>query len=197
MHRLIVLSLLGCGATPTAPKAPVPNTSVKAPVTPTENPCFANKPAIVAAEMWKTLEKYSWSVYLSEEEQAPPPTTFGSCKVERNKVTSNGTLVAELGCGVRVLSRGILDDLGLQIGARGQDVLDRKPKPVPGLACMANGPDQVRCHFDRAEDSDLDASWYVVSGKLGKDDDALTGNAAREFFASRTLIELDVSIWCH
>ncbi len=189
MYRLIVLTLLACGAAAAAPKQP--RSKPAKPVI-TTNPCFAGKPPIVASELWKHLEKYSWSVY--ETENPPPPTTYGSCKVERNKVTTaTGTLVAELGCGVRVLVPGIRDGLGLELGtAKGGDVLARKSKP---LTCMANGPDQVRCHFDRDEDSETDTDWYVVAGQLGED--TLSGDAARKFFASRTLVELDVSIWCH
>lgn len=191
MHRFLVLGLLACGATAAAPKA----AKSVAPAM-TNNPCFEGKPPIVASDLWKTLEKYSWSVYLSEDEQPPPPTTYGTCKVDRNKVTKpDGTLVAELGCGVRVLVPGVQDGLGLELGAKGNDVLARKPKPQPPMTCLANGPDHVRCHFERPEGSDTDSDWYVVAGQLGED--ALTGDAARTFFASRTLTEIDVSIWCH
>jgi hypothetical protein len=76
-----------------------------------------------------------------------------------------------------------------------EDVLDRKPRPHQPLTCKANGPDQVRCNFERAPDSDTDSSWYVVAGTL--DEDVLTGDAAVAFFAPRTLVELDVSVWCH
>jgi hypothetical protein len=151
---------------------------------------------MAAGDLWKDLEKYSWSLYLDPDEQPPPPTTYGSCRVERNKVTSaTGTLVAELGCGVRVLVPGIRDSLGLELGATGKDVLDRKAKSLTPLTCLANGPDRVRCRFDRPEGSDTDLDWYVVAGQLGED--ALTGDAAKTFFASRTLVELDVSMWCH
>jgi hypothetical protein len=101
----------------------------------------------------------------------------------------------ELGCGVRVVTKGIKDDLGLEIGALGKDVLARKKKPVPKLTCYGNGPSQARCHFDREADRDIDSTSYVVAGALGED--ALTGEAAAKFFAGRPLVELGVSIWCH
>ncbi len=188
MHRLFILALLACGATAAAPKPPTPVAS--------NNPCFAGKPAIVANDMWKTLEKHSWSVYLTEGEPPPPPTTYGSCKVERNKVTSSsGTLVAELGCGVRVVVPGIRDRLGIEITkATGKDVLERATSKTP-LVCYANGPDQARCHFERAEDSDTDSDTYVVTGQITVD--VMTGDAARAFFAPRPIVELGVSIWCH
>ena len=190
MIRILPLALiLGCGSTtkesPVAAPAPVASTT----------PCFPGPP-LVAKDMFKTLEKYAWSLYLSAAETAPPPTTYGSCKVDRNIVTSaDGKVVAELGCGVRVLSPGILDDLWLQLGARGQEVLERKPKPVHPMTCMANGADQVRCMFERGEDEDTDSTWYVVAGTLAED--VLTGAAASTYFAARPIVEIEVSVWCH
>jgi hypothetical protein len=190
MIRIVLLALvLGCGSPTKQPAAPV----APAPVSTT--PCFPGPP-LLASNMYTALEKYAWSLYLGEDEPAPPPTTYGTCKVDRNIVSSaDGKPVAELGCGVRVLSPGIQDDLGLQLGARGQDVLDRKPKPVRPLTCMANGPDQVRCMFARAEDSDTDSTWYVVAGTLSED--VLTGAAATRYFATRPVVEIEVSMWCH
>jgi hypothetical protein len=104
-------------------------------------------------------------------------------------------LIAELGCGVRVVVPGIVDDLGLQVGARGQDVLDRKKQPLAAIACFANGPNRVRCTFARDPDMQNSASSYVVAGKLGKD--VLTGDAAKKFFAARRLVELGVNICGH
>lgn len=150
----------------------------------------------MANELYKQLEAYSWSVYLGPDEAPPPPTTFGTCTVNRNIVrAADGTIVAELGCGVRVLAPGIVDDLGLQLGARGQDVLDRKPKPVQPLVCTANGPDQVRCRFEREPDRDTDSSWYVLAGHLGED--VLTGEAAARWFGPARIVEIEVSVWCH
>lgn len=193
--------VLACGA----PREPLRSTSTTAPppvvvtaapaASGAVTPCVPGPP-LVALDMYKQLEKYAWSLYLSADEEAPAPTTFGSCTVNKNVVrAADGTVVAELGCGVRVLSPGIVDDLGLQLGARGQDVLDRKPKPVQPLVCTANGPDQVRCHFERAADSDTDASWYVMAGRIG--DDVLTGDAATRWFSTATVVEIEVSVWCH
>lgn len=189
MHRLFVLALLACGATAAAPK---PAKQVK----PATNPCFANQPTILANDLWTTLEKYSWSVYLGEGEQPPPPTMYGSCKVERNKVTKpDGTLVAELGCGVRVLVPGIRDRLGIEIGtAKGKDVIARSTSTEP-LVCYPNGPEQARCHFQRPEDSDTNPDSYAVAGSFTGD--VLSGTSARAFFADKPIVELGVSIWCH
>lgn len=199
---LPLVLVVACGAPdvrraspPTAPRGAAPATPVASPST---TPCFPGPP-LAALDVYHRLEKYAWSLYASaeDEERVPPATTFGSCTVDRNVVrAADGTVVAELGCGVRVLSRGILDDLGLQLGAHGQDVLDRKPKPVPPLVCTANGPSQVRCHFERPEDSDTDASWYVLAGSLG-DADVLEGERAVRWFSTATVVEIEVSVWCH
>jgi hypothetical protein len=191
MRFALLVTLAACGSTVSAPKpAPV----AAAIPTSTTTPCFGGAP-LPATKMWRDLEKYSWSLYAGEE-SAPPKGTYGSCTVERNIVRDrSGAVVAELGCGVRVLQRGILDDLGLQIGATGQEVLDRKRRPVPPLTCTANGPDQVRCSFGRDPDTDHDASWYVVAGTLDKE--VITADEARSYFARRQIVEVDVSIWCH
>lgn len=181
-----VALLAGCAAGATKP--PVrPATSV--------TPCMPGPP-LAAKDLYAALEPYAWSLYLREDEPAPPPTTYGTCRVERNKVSAaDGTPVAELGCGVRILVPGIVDELGLQVGARGQDVLDRAPKPLRPMTCMGNGPEQVRCMFERREDQDTDGTWYVVAGSISED--VLTGRAARSYFAARRVVEIEFSVWCH
>jgi len=193
MFRWSLVVLGACASAPTI--SPVP--AAAPPQLPgAGDPCHAGAPAIAAAAVWKQLEPYSWSVYANPDEAPPPPTSYGQCRVARNQVTApDGTLVVELGCGVRVLRAGIYDQLGIQVGARGQEVLARH-RGSP-LTCFANGPDQVRCHFDRdaGDDSDLSTNWYVVEGALGEV--PLTGQAAYAYFAPRTLVEVGANIWCH
>jgi hypothetical protein len=182
--------LVACGGAGSRPASPQPQPTSRA-----DTPCISGPP-LAAADIHQKLERYAWSLYDGVDAEPPPPTTFGSCSVERNVVrAADGSVVAELGCGVRVLKRGIRDDLGLEIGAHGRDVLARKRRPLAPLTCLPNGPDQARCRFDRDEpDVDLDPSWYVVAGRL---DETLTGEAATAFFAPRELVELHVSMWCH
>jgi hypothetical protein len=165
--------------------------SLTAWTTPSPTPCFPDGPPLRASAIYKTLEKFSWSLYDAPGE--PPPTgTFGTCSVVGNRVTAaDGSTVAELGCGVRILKTGIVDDLDLEIGATGQDVLDRTSRP---LTCFPNGPDQTRCMFDRPPDHDTDGTMYVVNGSL---DEPITGAKASKYFASRTIVEIHVSVWCH
>lgn len=181
-----VALLTGCAAGATSPAGPAAAS---------DTPCISGSP-LAAKDLHARLEPYAWSLYLRDDEPGPPPTTFGTCKVVRNKVSAaDGTPVAELGCGVRILVPGIVDELGLQVGARGQDVLDRQPKPLRPMTCMANGADQVRCMFARGENEDTDATWYVVAGSLSED--VLTGRAARSYFAARRVVEIEFSVWCH
>lgn len=182
-----VLMLAACSHSAPVPTPPVPTVA--------GNPCFAGQPSLAASEMYRALEHYAWSLYAPADQAPPPPTTYGSCKVDRNKVTTaDGKLIAELGCGVRVLTRGIHDELGLEIGSRGSDLLAKTHATQP-LECLANGPDQVRCRFDREPDTDTDGNWYMVGGSFSGD--VLRGDDARAFLASRQILELDVSVWCH
>ncbi|MEO8702426.1 MAG: hypothetical protein ABI867_20450 [Kofleriaceae bacterium] len=163
-------------------------------------PCFpATTKPLVAAEIVKRLSKYMGSMYEGESDPAvkPPSTTFGSCKVVRNAITDrDGSLVAELGCGMRVVKRGIVDGRGVQVGSLGKDVLAKKTGEV---RCVSNGPGQVRCHVAVSASPtsvDADGDAYVVAGDLG-DEEVVTGAAARAFLAPRRLVELHVNFWCH
>jgi hypothetical protein len=73
-------------------------------------------------------------------------------------------------------------------------VLAKKPAPAPELRCFGNGPGQARCAFERPEGADTDATAYVVAGDPG---DGLRGEAAVAFFASRAVVEIAFSVWCH
>ena len=162
--------------------------------TPVTTPCFPDQSVLQASTIYKDLEKFSWSVY-APATQAPMKGTFGTCTVEGGRVSAvDGSMVAELGCGVRFVKPRIVDDLGLQIGATGKDVLDRKPRPQQPLDCFPNGLAQTRCQFGRPPNSDTDGTMYVVAGSL---DEPITGATARTFFGPRTIVEIHTSVWCH
>lgn len=144
--------------------------------------------------MHAQLEEYASSLY-NEPDLPVPKGRFGTCSVVGNVVTvERGSIVAELGCGVRLVRTGIVDDLGLEIGATGQDVLDRKLRPTEPLRCFPNGAAQTRCMFERAPDGDTDGTAYVVDGATSE---PVRGAAAVTYFASRTIVEIHVSAWCH
>jgi hypothetical protein len=129
---LIVAGLAACGGGPRpaaapAPAAPSPPTAAPPTAAPTAgaNPCFDGAPPLVAGELHGRLEKHTWS-WSQDGDEVPPPERLGTCTAHRGKlVTADGTVVAELGCGVQIFTRGIRDDLGLEIGARGADVIER------------------------------------------------------------------------
>jgi hypothetical protein len=185
MRMLVaVLTLAACGGAATEPAAPA-----AAP----KPPCFPDGPPLEASALYQQLERHAMS--FMQPESAPPPEAFGTCKVSGTMVrAADGTPVAELGCGVRILTRGIRDDLGLELGARGQDVIDRTPAPRPRMFCTANGPGQARCGLERTEEDDLDGTAYVVAGDV---DDVLVGADAEAFFGPKTIIEIHTSVWCH
>jgi hypothetical protein len=195
--RSLILMLTAVLITPAmasaSPKKPPAKHKASAkPVT----PCFPGQPSVAARDIHTKLKRYADSLFAQPEDPPLPPAKFGTCTIKGNVLReANGKVVAELGCGIRVLSRGIHDELGIEIGARGQDVIDHKPASAKVLRCVANGPDQVRCRFDRAPDEDIDANDYSVAGKLGED--VLVGDAAVAFFAPRTVLELEANVWCH
>lgn len=210
MLRYLVVLAVGCGPQAVSkPTAPVPKPIAK-PAGDANTPCFAGQPALKAGDIYKELEKHSSAWYIGSDDW-PPARTYGTCTVDRGKVhEADGSLVAEISCGVRVARRGIVDDLGLQIGARGSEVIERKERGISWarmtpMRCVSNGPGQVRCSFDQPEGTNTDPNSYVVAGEigeLGKFDEmsemvVLTGEAAITFFKEREIVEMLVSMWCH
>ena len=190
MIHVCVLALVACGsaARPSPPPPPPQAPSGGA-------PCFAAKAELRAGDIYKELEQYSAAWYLGDEDKFPPPKQWGTCTVARGQIhDASGALVAELTCGLRVMSPRIVDQLGIEIGARGKDVLARSPN-APPLQCVSNGDGHARCRFARPEGAETDGNSYVVRGEL--DGDILTGDAANAFFADREIVEMLVSVWCH
>jgi hypothetical protein len=190
---VLVVTVSAC-ASATAPPHAAP-TAAPPPVTPAADigPCGLPGP-LDAIAIYRQLERHSWAGY--DRSQRVPDERFGTCTVARSQIrASDGALVAELGCGVRVVAPGIRDTLGIEIGALGADVLARAPVGRP-LFCVGNGPGQIRCGLERAAaDDDVDPSTYVVPGDL--DDEVVRGDAAARFFAPRTVVELHANVWCH
>jgi len=189
-----LITMLGCGGP--SPRASATASSAPSPPPPGASPCFPAGPALDAVALHQQFERY-WKFV---NPSPPPPTRLGACQVQAGEWAgelraADGTLLAEISCGVRILVPGIRDELGLEVGGRGQDVLDRKPAPQTELLCLGNGPDQLRCEFARRDDSDVDGTSYVIAGTLG--DDVLRGEAARQRLAAATLLEIHYSAWCH
>lgn len=205
--RWLVLVVAGCGARATGPEvAPAPASTARAAgaVAPGRAgaPCFPARAGLPARELYDRLERHSWAAM--DPEAAVPAERFGGCEVDRGVVrAADGSIVAELGCGVRIMAAGITDELGLAVGARGADVVARWAGPdAPGhgqLVCTGNGPAQVRCRFDRPDDGDTALTAYVVGGALDAGVDVLAGPAAEAWLGgpTRRLEEIWYSVWCH
>jgi hypothetical protein len=183
MRTLVaVLALGACGGA-----APEPAT----PADPAKPPCFPDGPPLQARALYDRFEQHAMAAY---GEQALPAEPYGTCTMhDRELRAADGTVVAEITCGVRILSRGIRDDLGLELGALGRDVLDRQQARTR-FFCMSNGPGQARCSFERSDENDLDGTSYIVAGDV---DDVIVGADAEAFFAPKTLVEIHTSVWCH
>jgi hypothetical protein len=189
-HAWIAM-VIGCGASPKAPPTKATAVAIEG------TPCFAGQPALNAEVVYTELQKHSasWSVALAED-QWPPPRSYGTCTVHRGKVVAaDGTLVAEVSCNLRIVVNGIYDELGLQVGAHGRDVI-AKSRADTNLHCVANGPGQARCNFPPPPASEQSPTSYVVAGEL-HDETMLVGKDAAAFFADRKIVEIAYSVNCH
>lgn len=195
---LATIALAAChAAPPAAPGAPATAPAASASTAASGAPCFADRAALDGTDVFKQLEQYG-IMFQGPDPAAAPRTTFGTCTVADGKIVdAAGTTVAGINCGLDIFVPGIRDDLGLMIGAHGQDVLTRLRPGHGQLVCRSNGPGQVRCNPERGEDDDTDPSWYVVAGDLTAGTDVLTGAAAEAFFAPLVLVEIEMSVWCH
>lgn len=192
---LATIALAACHAAPSAtgPSAAAPTTAAPT----TGAPCFPDRAALDGTAVFEELEQFG-VMFQGDDPAAAPRTTFGTCTVADGKIKdAAGTVLAEINCGLDIFAPGIHDNLGLAVGAHGQDVLARLPADHGQLVCRSNGPGQVRCDPERREDDDTDASWYVAAGELPAGRDVLTGAAAEAFFAPLTLVEIEMSVWCH
>jgi len=202
---LLVLAVLGVSAEtraepdPKRPAKPAPAKAATAKPAKASTPCFpTQKKPLVALEIHKKLENHVTSLHDSKDESLTS-IAYGTCKLTGNELReADGSLVGELGCGMRVVRRGIADGLGIQVGAHGRDVIARKPKPLPALTCTSNGEGKAICRFasgaHAATSVDAHPDSYIVMGGL---DEVLTGAEALAFFREREIAEILVSFWCH
>jgi hypothetical protein len=198
MRRALVLVLVASGVSAETRAEPHAKPATAKPAR-ASTPCFpAQKKPLVALEIHKKLASHVTSLHDSKDESVKA-VAYGTCKLTGNELReADGSLVGELGCGMRVVRRGIADGLGIQVGAHGRDVIARKPKPLPALTCTSNGEDQAICRFATGAHSatsvDAHPDAYVVRGGL---DDVVTGADALAFFGQREIAEILVSFWCH
>jgi hypothetical protein len=200
MNRAIVLVMLcACGAAeapePVEPVAVVETEPETKPEPPAQSaPCFAGPP-LVATSVYYDLERFSASLHMYDGTSPLPTGDYGTCSVRDAEVyDAEGRSVAMLGCGILVKRRGIVDHIGLQIGASGQQVIDRHPGAEKRIVCMAAG-EQTECWFRSARDYEEPQATYTIDVPLGAQ--SLEGAAAIEVLAAATVTRFHMTIYCH
>lgn len=192
---LVLVGVVACGGNDAMHASPSPAPAASAPA---GNPCFAGAAPLIADDVHKQFERHSQYFWAGSEAGAPPPEPFGTCTVHEGKIrAADGAVVAELGCGLQINTPGIRDDLGIELGARGADVLAAWTAPHGPMECIGNGPTQTRCRYDLPEYGLTNFTAYIIAGGLPAGSDALTGPAAERFFSDREIVQIWHSVWCH
>ena len=162
-------------------------------------PCFANRDVLVGSEVWRDVGAYA--IGMSSDE--PPSGTYGTCTIKNGQLRdANGTLLAEIHCGITVYTPGIVDHLGFEIGARGADIAAEHA--TQDTMCWHDFTDDdgvakhTRCWFFANEGEEA-GSHYSVAGLAAAmpEQGPLRGAAARGFFTSRTVSHFTVRMSCH
>src|SRR5262245_22054906 len=95
-------------------------------------PCLTDRRTLPGAVMYNDLGRYAKMF-----DEHPPSGRYGSCTVANGQVRdADGTLVAELTCGITAHVRGITDHLGFEVGARGVDVAAAYPNAKLRILCV-------------------------------------------------------------
>jgi hypothetical protein len=189
MGKWIVLVILGgcCGGPPAASPAPVARPMVRA-------PCFPDRPILVASHVFRDLEEYA--LEFGQVRPGHQHGRYGECTVDDGRVrTPGGVEVAELHCGIQVKAPGLVDHLGLQIGATAEEVLAGHPRAAERILCAEDGPGRTRCWFEEVDDLP-DLTHYIVDGVIGGDN-VSRGAPALAFFRTRRIVEMQVRMYCH
>lgn len=157
-------------------------------------PCF-DGPPLVASTVYRDLERYSSSPDFWDGRSPMPRRQYGSCTVEEAVIRrADGREVAQLTCGIRVQEPGLLDHLGLQVGAPGRQVIERSPKAADRLVCVAAG-DRGHCWVRPQYDAGEPVARYTVLG--APESELLEGAAAVDYFAPRAIESFRMTIYCH
>jgi hypothetical protein len=196
MRLVAVLAVTALGCTHASAPAPVP-TAAAVPGA-TRAPCSLGKRPLEASWIYRQVEGHIRDHVEGEDVR---PVRLGSCVFDGTILSEYGpnysrVVVAEIGCGVRILRPGVLDHAGFEVGVTGAEVIERRSGEGQ-MRCRANGPDHARCWFQPSESngSESNPSEYVVAGTVGDED--LVGDRAIGFFSIRTVTEMLANVWCH
>lgn len=103
--------------------------------------------------------------------------------------------MAQLNCGIEVMRRGLVDHLGLQVGATGKQVIERTHALGGGLVCTPWGQG-VGCFFEPAGQEEQPIARYLVPKSLPSGA-VLRGEAAERFFARQRIRSFHMTVYCH
>lgn len=154
-------------------------------------PCFAHRDVLVASEVFQDLVAYS--LYMGADTKPPPKRRYGTCTVEAGKLTdARGTLIAEIHCGLTVHVRGVIDDLGFEVGASGKDIAAERVGEV-----MCFGYESSAECYVRRDESDEPAASYRIAVVVTTDDGVLTGKDARGALEANRIVSFTERMYCH
>lgn len=163
--------------------------------------CFSGSP-VVASTAYLRLWKYAANLVVWDGESQIPSTTYGRCTVDDAIIRDpKGKMIARLHCGIEVTARGMVDHLGVSVGAKGSEVLERSQKGELLCSSYTGGS---RCFLSEEEDpAAMDAgsafgttASYIVGRSL-PDGEALRGEEAALFFAPQRIKSFTMLMSCH
>jgi hypothetical protein len=160
--------------------------------------CFSGPP-VVASTAYLRLWKYAANLW--DSENAIPSTTYGRCTVDDATIRDpKGKTIARLHCGIEVTARGMVDHLGISVGAKGSEVLQRSQKGELLCSSYTGGS---RCYLSEEDSAATDAgsafgstASYIVGRSL-PDGEALRGEEAAIFFAPQRIKSFTMLMSCH
>jgi hypothetical protein len=183
---LVVIAACGGSGAEPAPAKPV------APVE--QTPCFPGRPPLDAAKVYRDLEKHALA--FGAVDPPVPAETYGTCTVADGRIrTADGVEIAQLHCGIEVKVPGFLDHLGLQVGAKTDDVIAGHPRAQERILCADEGPGRTRCWFQEVDDL-RELTHYVVDGGIHSDE-VWRGAQALAFFRGKRVVSMTIRMWCH
>jgi hypothetical protein len=116
--------------------------------------------------------------------------------VAKGVVTSaDGRAVAQLNCGILVEAPGLVDHVGLQVGASARQVIDRHRDPEQRLTCVGGAGGETQCWFRPPADHDEPIARYTV--RATPPQPVLEGREAVAFFAAQTILRFSLTMYCH
>lgn len=179
LSALLCLSALGLAAPASAGK---------------RSTCF-DGPPLVAGNVWYHLRHFSASQDFWDGESPLPEGRYGRCAVKGGMLFDpRGRRLAKLHCGIEVERRGLIDHLGLEVGALGKQVIERTRPENEELVCTGyTGGSRCYYHSDRGHEP---PARYIV-GRTLAGGAVLRGKAAERFFRDQRIKTIFVTMSCH